>query len=319
MNSSSVVTSNGVSPQPNEQSAAVPVQSEDYAAAAPPVQSEDHTMATPFAQLEKQTTENTANSKEETALEFPEELYKVNCMVNTTIKSAICIDCQLVVPAPEINSHAQKHKFKYQIKNNTLEQLVETYSLLCDNQSSVNPAPGLPYIEGLQVHAGMICSECKQYACLKTSTMQRHHQIMHRDITFQALSSYIKCDVQRFNEQCKFFAVVGKTPEATDLFGLVDAKFKLGRQKDNNLQPPMSVREIVPLLQMTRWMEYLGDWHLVASKRKTVLALTQLPTRKTPSPLHKIHKVAYAYLAHARKLCEAVHDLVRKNLLFYPA
>lgn len=268
----------------------------------------------------------------QSALQFPPELYKVNCMINTSLHIILCIECEIAISPSEIQTHLDKHKSiadsnspagqhhkeRFTFDKGCLDQLQMEFNLVQTVSSSINPMFGGAYVEGLSVHDGMVCTACNTYACVKSSTMEKHYKISHQGTGYSS-TSYSKAVVQRFNERTTYFSVVAETPQVTDMFELVQRAYKLQTHHNEDFQAPNSVREVVPFLQVTGWLDFLGTWYTDAAKRKTIIELVEQPRFNLDAALCKMTKLCTTYLGSAREHCKSAHDLVRKSLIKYPA
>lgn len=235
-----------------------------------------------------------------------------------------CKTCLQGVTPADAASHVKSHGLPMSTKDKkSLKTWIDAQVLLCKTSETVAPRPRQAPVHGLAISVGFACKRCT--LCFPVlSTFQTHWSDHHR--TLGPAKKNVREDVKLqsfFRKHPFYFEVLPSLTgvETGDAFALYLEQIAPQIEASTVVNPPVSVKEVPPLLQVMLWHEHLED-HLKDKRSIQALrTLMELPTgdRAKTSPLgNKLQKTVLAYMHDIKAKAKKSNLAVRMLLIQCP-
>jgi len=180
------------------------------------------------------------------------------CNIDTNLSVIVCVTCQGGVHPKSPIIHAQSHGIKLTKQHiSDLNKLIPTLRLASETKDFSSPPNDQAPIDDIQIHKGLQYNSCS-YACRMQNPMDNHWSRDHRA---EGSPDFSDCKVQTiFASKPKYFTVLPalKGLASDDMYRLYLSQFVPEiALADKVIVPPISDKEVPPLLRVTLWHEHL--------------------------------------------------------------
>ena len=259
-----------------------------------------------------------------TYLETNEFLDSFSLRIHSIYRTLHCMECLIAQPPLWIAKHLKNHHGLIMTAEdkNKLQMFATQHQLLDDPQDFPLPSPHGPPVEGLALHLKGYCCQACGTGFNEKRTFDSHWYKNHKSDLTAPDGRWISATLQAFCPfRTKSFAVnTGLTNlSLTDPFALY-LKQQVPKFKQSELVfPPVNVKEVPPLLQITEWHVHLAP-HIGNKQdiRRLDSTLKHLPGIKDVSPLGRLRPVINRYMCAVRDLCNSSSIGVRSLLIECP-
>jgi Protein of unknown function (DUF3505). len=222
---------------------------------------------------------------------------------HTHYKTIHCVCEQAVLP-DAILSHIKSHGVKVGSEmRKEMEENLQNILLVKTTQEVVQPLSGGPPVELLKMVDGHCCVECS-YAAPAARTLQNHWHSTHgKSQTVSPNLRYIKGTLQTFFQhfgQHYFQVNPALTALSADDTFAIYMRDHVPKFPAFPAPPPLTEREIPPLLHVTQWHEHLSGYTTNTQTRQELISLVNLKSSSAQGGLKKVGEVCFEYLKDIR-------------------
>jgi hypothetical protein len=237
-------------------------------------------------------------------------------------KTIHCVCEQAVLP-DAIVSHVHGHGIKVTREmRRKLEDHLQKVPLVKAVHEVMGPSPNGPPVELLRLVDGHRCVRCP-YAAPAVKSVQNHWHKTHGKVeTVAPKDRYTKAMLQTF------FAHVGQNYfEVNPALATLSPENVFAIYMRDHVpnfpafpaSPPLTEREVPPLLQVTQWHEHLAAYVSNAQTRQNLLSMISLTSSSTaPKWLKKAGEICYEYLKDVRAKANRATLAMRMLLMECP-